>query len=57
MNKLHIYAAISATDLHEIRTLFEEYAASLRVDLGFQGFAAEVAGLPGAYAADRKSVV
>jgi ribosomal protein S18 acetylase RimI-like enzyme len=37
-------------DLAAARTLFEAYAASIGIDLGYQGFAAELAGLPGKYA-------
>lgn len=37
-------------DLDDIRALFREYAEGLGVDLGFQGFEAELAALPGRYA-------
>ena len=36
--------------LAEIGHLFKEYADSLEIDLNFQGFAEELAGLPGEYA-------
>ena len=36
-------------DLAEVRALFQEYADSLGFDLEFQGFAGELAGLPGDY--------
>ncbi len=39
----------SPAEVEAVRQLFREYAASLSVSLAFQGFEAEVAGLPGAY--------
>jgi ribosomal protein S18 acetylase RimI-like enzyme len=43
----------SADDLAAVRTLFREYAATLDVDLDYQGFQQEVAALPGDYAPPR----
>lgn len=43
--------------LHATRVIFEEYAASLQIDLAFQSFAAELASLPGLYAAPRGSLM
>lgn len=45
-----IAPARSAADIAAVVGLFRAYAASLDVDLGYQGFEDEVAGLPGKYA-------
>jgi ribosomal protein S18 acetylase RimI-like enzyme len=46
-----IRAASGEPDLAEVRRLFQEYAEWLGIDLSFQNFAEELAGLPGDYAA------
>ena len=43
----------SSSELDAVRNLFVEYSATLNVDLCFQNFNAELATLPGEYAAPR----
>ena len=47
---MEVLAATSAEDLADLRSLFREYAAGIGIDLGFQAFEEELAGLPGKYA-------
>jgi ribosomal protein S18 acetylase RimI-like enzyme len=47
---LDIVPATSEDHIATARRLFKEYEASLGIELTFQGFAHEIAGLPGAYA-------
>src|SRR5687767_425317 len=45
-----ITRARTEADLACVRELFLEYAASIGIDLEYQGFSKELAGLPGKYA-------
>ena len=47
---IDLVRATSAEQIATVRSLFKEYEASLGIELTFQGFAEEVAALPGAYA-------
>ena len=45
----HSIAAATAADLADVARLFAQYQAHIGVDLSYQDFAAELAGLPGKY--------
>ena len=47
---MQVCQAATPEQIVAVRTLFQEYAAWLRIDLRFQGFAEELASLPGFYA-------
>jgi GNAT superfamily N-acetyltransferase len=49
-DSIHIVNASSPDEITDVRQLFEEYAAWLGFSLDYQGFPAELAGLPGLYA-------
>lgn len=52
-DEVRILPARLPEDLDLVRQLFRAYAQALGVDLGFQDFEAELAGLPGKYASPR----
>jgi ribosomal protein S18 acetylase RimI-like enzyme len=55
--RFQIDVVATPQDLSAVAGLFQGYAASLPVDLAYQDFAAELAGLPGKYAPPRGALL
>lgn len=56
-NAFAIDEAVTEADLRATAALFEAYAASLPIDLAYQDFTDELAGLPGKYARPRGALL
>src|ERR1700680_4856446 len=50
MSQFHLFQVRHAQEIAAAAILFREYVDWLGIDLGFQGFEAELASLPGKYA-------
>ncbi len=57
LTNARLQSPVSRSELISVRTLFEEYAAALNVDLCFQNFSEELDALPGEYGAPRGALV
>ena len=54
---IRVFSPASSTEIASMRSLFMEYATTLKVDLCFQNFKEELAGLPGEYAPPRGAML